>query len=105
MSNQTNLADQVITAIRAVVGTGPAVLHEPSFRGNEWLYLKECLDSTFVSSVGKFVDRFEHDLAEYTGVKHAVATVNGTAALHICLKFSNTITTNNKDNFIYFLFI
>ena len=36
--------------------------------------------------MGKFVDRFEHDLAEYTGVKHAVATVNGTAALHICLK-------------------
>ena len=55
MSNQTNLADQVITAIRAVVGHGPVVLHEPSFSGNECLYLKECLDFTFVSSVGKFV--------------------------------------------------
>jgi len=88
MSNQTNLADQVITAIRAVVGTGPAVLHEPSFSGNEWLYLKECLDSTFVSSVGKFVDRFELDLANFTGAKHAVAVVNGTAALHIALKLA-----------------
>jgi aminotransferase in exopolysaccharide biosynthesis len=88
MSNQTNLADQVITAIRAVVGTGPAVLHEPSFIGNEWLYLKECLDSTFVSSVGKFVDRFELDLASFTGAKHAVAVVNGTAALHIALKLA-----------------
>lgn len=64
------------------------VLHEPSFTGNEWLYLKECLDSTFVSSVGKFVDRFEHDLASFTGAKHAVAVVNGTAALHIALKLA-----------------
>lgn len=64
------------------------VLHEPSFVGNEWLYLKECLDSTFVSSVGKFVDRFEADLAAFTGVKYAVAVVNGTAALHIALKLA-----------------
>lgn len=64
------------------------VLHEPSFTGNEWLYLKECLDSTFVSSVGKFVDRFELDLASFTGARHAVAVVNGTAALHIALKLA-----------------
>jgi perosamine synthetase len=63
-------------------------LHEPCFCGNEWLYLKECLDSTFVSSVGKFVDRFEADLAGFTGAKHAVAVVNGTAALHIALKLA-----------------
>ena len=88
MSKQADLADQVITAIRAVVGTGPVELHEPSFSGNEWLYLKECLDSTFVSSVGKFVDRFELDLANFTGAKHAVAVVNGTAALHIALKLA-----------------
>jgi len=88
MSTQTNLADQVVTAIRAVVGPRPAVLHEPSFSGNEWLYLKECLDSTFVSSVGKFVDRFELDLALFTGAKHVVAVVNGTAALHIALKLA-----------------
>lgn len=88
MSNPRTLAEQVVDAIRAVVGSGPAVLHEPSFTGNEWLYLKKCLDSTFVSSVGKFVDRFEADLAAYTGAKHAVAVVNGTAALHIALKLA-----------------
>lgn len=82
------LAEQVVGALRTVVGTGTAVLHEPSFGGNEWRYLKECLDSTFVSSVGKFVDRFEADLAAYTGAKHAVAVVNGTAALHIALKLA-----------------
>jgi aminotransferase in exopolysaccharide biosynthesis len=88
MNAPITLAEQVIFAIRAVVGAGPAVLHEPSFTGNEWLYLKECLDSTFVSSVGKFVDRFETDLARFTGAKHAVAVVNGTAALHIALKLA-----------------
>lgn len=82
------LAAEVIAAIRTVVGSGPVALHEPSFQGNEWLYLKECLDSTFVSSVGKFVDRFEADLAAFTGAKHAVAVVNGTAALHVALKLA-----------------
>lgn len=82
------LVDQVLDAIRSVVGKGPVALHEPSFNGNEWLYLKECLDSTFVSSVGKFVDRFESDLALFTGAKHAVAVVNGTAALHIALRLA-----------------
>jgi len=88
MSNQTHLAEHVVTAIRSVVGAGPVALHEPSFNGNEGLYLKECLDSTFVSSVGKFVDRFEDDLANFTGAKHAVVVVNGTAALHIALKLA-----------------
>ena len=82
------LVDQVLDAIRSVVGKGSVALHEPSFNGNEWLYLKECLDSTFVSSVGKFVDRFESDLALFTGAKHAVAVVNGTAALHIALRLA-----------------
>lgn len=88
MNNQADLAIQVVNAIRSVVGTGPVALHEPSFAGNEWLYLKECLDSTFVSSVGKFVDRFEIDLAQFTGAKYAIAVVNGTAALHIALKLA-----------------
>lgn len=60
-------------------------LHEPSFAGAEWSYVKECLDTGWVSSVGKYVDLFEEKLAEYTGVKRAVAVVNGTAALHISL--------------------
>ena len=83
-----SLPEQVVAAIRAVIGAGPVTLHEPSFTGNEWLYLKECLDSTFVSSVGKFVDRFEAELAAFTGAKYAVAMVNGTAALHIALKLA-----------------
>lgn len=60
-------------------------LHEPHFIGNEKNYLNECIDSTFVSSVGPFVDRFEKEFAAYVGSKYAVATVNGTAALHISL--------------------
>ena len=78
----------IINALKTVLpaGGGHVPLHEPSFRGNEWAYVKECLDTGWVSSVGKFVDRFEQELASYTGVKHAVAVVNGTAALHVCLK-------------------
>jgi perosamine synthetase len=81
----STFVEQVVEAIRQVAGSGPVALHEPRFAGNEWAYLKECLDSTFVSSVGKFVDRFEADLAAFTGARHAVAVVNGTAALHIAL--------------------
>ena len=84
-SDQSALPQAIVHAIADVIGPKPAALHEPRFRGNEWLYLKECLDSTFVSSVGKFVDRFEADLAAYTGAKRAVAVVNGTAALHVAL--------------------
>lgn len=63
-------------------------LHEPEFTGKESVLVQDCLDSTFVSSVGKYVDQFEAMLAEYTGAKHAVAVVNGTAALHIALKLA-----------------
>jgi aminotransferase in exopolysaccharide biosynthesis len=83
-----NLAENVIEAVRNVIGPGPVSLHAPSFEGNELSYLKECLDSTFVSSVGKFVDQFELDLAEYTGAKYAISVVNGTAALQIALKLA-----------------
>jgi perosamine synthetase len=60
-------------------------LHEPFFGGNEKKYVLEAIDSTFVSSVGKFVDRFEAMICDYTGAKYAVAVVNGTAALHMSL--------------------
>ncbi len=60
-------------------------LHEPRFIGNEKKCVAECIDSTFVSSVGKFVDQFELQLAEYTGAKYAIATSSGTAALHASL--------------------
>jgi len=82
------LAGDVVRALRSVVGDSTVTLHSPTFEGNEWLYLKECLDSTYVSSVGKFVDRFEDDLAKYTGSKYVVSVVNGTAALHIALKLA-----------------
>ena len=85
------LAAEITDAIRSVVGSHQATLHEPLFGGNEMVFLKECIDSTFVSSVGKFVDRFERDLAEYTGANHAIATVNGTAALHIALKLAGVL--------------
>lgn len=86
--NSKTLTDAIVRAILSVVGPGPVALHEPSFEGNEWLYLRECLDSTYVSSVGKFVDRFEDDLASYTGSKYAISVVNGTAALQIALKLA-----------------
>ena len=57
----------------------------PEIRGNEWRYVKECLDTGWVSSVGSYVDRFEQMVAKQVGSKFAVATVNGTSALHIAL--------------------
>jgi perosamine synthetase len=63
----------------------PIPLCEPCLQGNEWRYLKDCLDTNWVSSVGPFVDRFESMLAEIVGAKHSVATTSGTAALHIAL--------------------
>jgi perosamine synthetase len=57
----------------------------PEIRGNEWRYVKECLDTGWVSSVGAYVERFEKDMARYVGTRHAVAAVNGTAALHVSL--------------------
>lgn len=83
------LAGQIVEAVRTVTGDGPVALHEPSLCGNEWAYVKECLDSTFVSSVGRFVDRFEAELAAFTGARHAVAVVNGTAALHVALRLAD----------------
>lgn len=78
--------EDVITFVRQVYRTDKFIpLHEPRFVGNEKRYVNECIDSTFVSSVGKFVDQFEQEMAEYTGAGFAVATVNGTAALHVCL--------------------
>lgn len=64
---------------------GFIALHEPRFVGNEKKYIEECIDTTFVSSVGKFVDRFEENIAKYTGAKKAVVCVNGTNGLHMAL--------------------
>lgn len=76
----------VVSFIHELYGTeGMVPLHVPTFRGNEKKYLNECIDTTFVSSVGKFVDRFEEMMVEYTGTQKAVVCVNGTNALHMAM--------------------
>ena len=78
--------NQITDFIHQLFGTEDIVpLHAPLFIGNEKKYLEECIDTTFVSSVGKFVDRFEADMAAYTGAKKAVVCVSGTNALHMAL--------------------
>src|SRR5262249_34525095 len=81
------IADAVVAAVASVLGPAerPVALHEPEFAGREWEYVKECIDTGWVSSVGSYVDRFERDLCGCTGAAHAVATSNGTSALHVCL--------------------
>jgi perosamine synthetase len=85
-----SLPARIVDAIRSVVAdpSGPHALHEPVFEGNESAYVQECLKTGWVSSAGAFVDRFEADLARLTGARRAVAVVNGTAALHICLRLA-----------------
>jgi len=80
----------VVRAIRTATGTVDQriALHEPWFFGNEWNYVKDCIDSGWVSSVGAYVDRFEQMISEYTGIGGVIAVVNGTAALHVCLLLS-----------------
>ena len=78
--------ENVVEFIQKTYGTSDFIpLHEPRFVGNEKKYLNECIDSTFVSSVGQFVDKFEERIASYTGAKYAIATSNGTSALHTAL--------------------
>lgn len=79
--------DRFVQFVRDTFGEtdGFIPLHEPRFTGNEKAYVNDAIDSTFVSSVGRYVDRFEEQIREYTGAPYAIATVNGTAALHIAL--------------------
>lgn len=76
---------KIVDYIKDLYGQDFVPLSVPQFIGNEKKYLNECIDSTFVSSVGKFVDRFEDDMAAYTGAKRAVVCVSGTNALHMAL--------------------
>lgn len=73
---------------RSIFGPGFVTLHRPVFEGNEKQYLIDCIDSNFVSSVGARVTEFEQQLAAFTGTRFAVATVNGTAALHVALQLA-----------------
>jgi len=85
----SSLSSSIVSALHRALPERPAYyLHEPVFAGQEWAYVKSCIDDGWVSSAGAFVDRFEADLAAYTGVGHAVVCVNGTAALHIALKLA-----------------
>ena len=81
-------ADSLIELIRAIYGDGFIPLHRPVFEGNEKRYLVDCIDSNFVSSVGAKVTEFEQQVAAFTGSKYAIATVNGTAALHVALQLA-----------------
>ena len=82
------ISDEIVTALKTSLNypTEFIPLHEPRFGKNESYYVQECIDSTFVSSVGQFVDRFEASLAEYTRSLYAVAMVNGTCALQVALQ-------------------
>jgi len=82
------IADSIIRALRNALGEGNFLLHEPRFAGNEQRYVQESIASTYVSSVGAYVDRFEKELAAYTGARRAVAVVNGTAALQVALQLA-----------------
>lgn len=79
--------DQLLEVIRSQFGKNKYLpLHEPYFGGNEKVYLNQCIDSTFVSSVGAFVNRFEEEIAKATQTEKGVAVVNGTAALQVALQ-------------------
>ncbi len=79
--------EDFVSFVRDLYSTNNFIpLHAPQFQGNEKKYLIEAIDSTFVSSTGQYVEKFEKTIQDFTGVKYAIATVNGTAALHIALK-------------------
>ena len=86
------VTNSIITALRSVLGNSNFALHEPRFAGNECQYVQGCIASTYVSSVGAYVDRFENELAAYTGARRAVAVVNGTAALQVALQLAGVQT-------------
>jgi len=95
--NMQQQFEKIIHFIREVYNQPEGIihLHEPLFCGKEKQYLLECIDSTFVSSVGKFVDAFESELARYTGANKVVLCVNGTCALHLALRLCG-VERNNE---------
>jgi len=85
----SNLFPEIIDFIKSLYpDEDPVPLHAPRFLGNEKKYLIDCIDATYVSYIGKYVNRFEEMIVEYTGAKYAIAVVNGSCALHIALKLS-----------------
>ena len=82
------LNNETIAFARKIYGNDFIPLHRPVFEGNERQYLVDCIDSNFVSSVGEKVSQFEKEVAKFTGSKYAIATVNGTSALHIAIQLA-----------------
>ena len=83
---KSSIQEQLIQVLDAVISASikrPVALHEPAFFGNELKYVADCIESGWVSSVGKYVDLIEEKLCEFTGATYAIAVVNGTAALHL----------------------
>lgn len=85
LTTSLSLVSGFCADLSSALGAPGGGLHEPEFGGNEKKYLLECIDSGFVSSVGNFVTQFEEELAAFTGAPFAIATVSGTAALHLAL--------------------
>lgn len=94
-----NNFEYIVNTIKSLYGSNQSFipLHAPVFIGNEKKYLEDCIDSTFVSSVGKYVDKFEEVVAQYTGAKKAIVIVNGTNALHLSLL---SVGVKNDDEVI-----
>ena len=82
----SDIANEFIAYTKSIFGNDSIPLHRPVFNGNERKYLVDCIESNFVSSVGPKVTEFEEKVARFTGSKHAIATVNGTAALHVAIE-------------------
>ena len=76
-----DISEKVVSVLHGLLKS-PTSLHEPSFKGREWDYIKDCIDTGWVSTAGAYVERFEEMLREFTGAKHVIATSSGTAALH-----------------------
>ena len=94
-ATQEKKINDFILAIRQVCGKKALSLHEPLFTGNEVDYLKDCIKSNYVSSIGDYVVKFERMLSEYTGAKNVIATINGTSALHLAI-YCSGISANDE---------
>ena len=88
-----SVSPNAVAGLRPVVGgvRRPVHLHEPRFAGHEWDYVKQCLDTGWVSSAGRFVHEFEHKLVAVSGTTFAIAIVNGTAALQVALRLMGVV--------------
>ncbi|QDV26141.1 LegC family aminotransferase [Aureliella helgolandensis] len=87
------IEQKILNAMEQAIGpaTEMVLLHRPYLPPSAWEYVKECLDTGWVSSAGSYVTRFEEELAQFTGCRRAVATVNGTAALEVCLRLAGVV--------------